>query len=74
MASDVEFWRQDRATKAKGIAQDVEQLSRRARAAGLAVTAYVLEVAASEARKEARTEEGKNSTTRAPSGFLWANN
>jgi len=39
MASEVEFWRQDAATKAEGIARDVERLSRQARAAGLSVTA-----------------------------------
>jgi hypothetical protein len=59
MASEVEFWRQDPATKAEGIAQDVERLSRRARAAGLSVTAYILELAVKEAQKEARTEDGK---------------
>jgi hypothetical protein len=59
MASEVEFWRQDPATKAEGIAQDVERLSRRARAAGLSVTAYILELAVEEARKEARTQDGK---------------
>ena len=59
MASEVEFWRQDPATKAEGIAQDVERLSRRARAAGLSVTAYILELAVEEARKEARTEDAK---------------
>ena len=56
MASEVEFWRQDPATKAEGIAQDVERLSRRARAAGLSVTAYILELAVEEARKESKTE------------------
>jgi hypothetical protein len=59
MASEVEFWRQDPATKAEGIAQDVERLSRRARAAGLSVTAYILELAVKEAQKEARTEDEK---------------
>jgi hypothetical protein len=59
MASEVEFWRQDPATKAEGIAQDVERLSRRARAAGLSVTAYILGLAAEEARKEANTENGR---------------
>jgi hypothetical protein len=39
MASEVEFWRQDPATKAEGIAREVERLSRQARAAGLSVTA-----------------------------------
>jgi hypothetical protein len=58
-ANQLEFWRQDPATKAEGIAQDVERLSRRARAAGLSVTAYILALAVEEARKEARTEEGK---------------
>jgi hypothetical protein len=59
MASEVEFWRQDPATKAECIAREVERLSRRARAAGLSVTAYILELAVEEARKEARTEDGK---------------
>jgi hypothetical protein len=59
MASEVEFWRQDPATKAEGITQDVERLSRRARAAGLSVTAYILELAVEEARKEAGIEDGK---------------
>ena len=59
MASEVEFWRQDPATKIEGIAQDVERLSRRARAAGLSVTAYIVELAVKEARKEARTDDGK---------------
>jgi hypothetical protein len=60
MASEVEFWRQHPATKAESIAQEVERLSRQARAAGLAVTAYILELAVKEARKEARTEGGKS--------------
>ena len=59
MASEVEFWRQDPITKVEGIVRDVERLSRRARAAGLSVTAYILELAVEEARKEARTEDGK---------------
>jgi hypothetical protein len=59
MASEVEFWRRDPAAKAEDIAQDVERLSRRARAAGLSVTAYILELAVKEARKEARTDDGK---------------
>jgi hypothetical protein len=59
MATEVQFWRQDPATKAEGIAQDVERLSRRARAAGLSVTAYILELAVEEARKEAKTEDGR---------------
>ena len=59
MANELEFWRQDPATKAEGIAREVERLSRRARAAGLSVTAYILELAVEEARKEARTEDAK---------------
>ncbi len=59
MASELEFWRQDPSTKAENIAREVERLSRRARAAGLSVTAYILELAVEEARKEARTEDGK---------------
>ena len=59
VASELEFWRQDPATKAEGIAREVERLSRRARAAGLSVTAYILELAVKEAQKEARTEDGK---------------
>jgi hypothetical protein len=59
VADELEFWRQDPATKAEGIAQDIERLSRRARAAGLSVTAYILGLAVEEARKEARTEDGK---------------
>jgi hypothetical protein len=59
VASKLEFWRQDPATKAEGIAREVERLSRRARAAGLSVTAYILELAVEEARKEARAEDGK---------------
>jgi hypothetical protein len=56
MTTEVEFWRQDPATKAESIAQDVERLSRRARAAGLSVTAHILGLAVEEARKEAKTE------------------
>ena len=56
MASELEFWRQDPSTKAENIAREVERLSRRARAAGLSVTAYILELAVEEARKESKTE------------------
>ena len=59
MARELEFWRQEPAAKAEYVAQDVERLSRRARAAGLSVTAYILELAVNEARKEARTKDGK---------------
>ena len=57
MASEVEFWREDPTTKAEGIAREVERLSRRASAAGLSVTAYILRLAVEEARKEATTEQ-----------------
>jgi len=60
VANELEFWRQDPATKAESIAREVERLSRRARAAGLSVTAYILELAVEEARKEARTEDGES--------------
>src|SRR5262249_21610317 len=72
MASEVEFWRQDPATKAEGIAREVERLSRQARAAGLSVTAYILGLAVEEARKEAGTEdrEGQHdSSWRPPSHY-----
>ena len=59
MASEVEFWRQDPTTKAENIAREVERLSRRARSAGLSVTAYIVGLAVEEARKEARTEIGR---------------
>jgi hypothetical protein len=58
MASEVEFWRQDPATKAEGIARELERLSRQARVVGLSVTAYILGLAVEEARKEAATEDG----------------
>jgi hypothetical protein len=60
MASELEF--QNPATKAEGIAQDIERLSRRARAAGLSVTAYILGLAVEEARKEARPADAKVQT------------
>jgi hypothetical protein len=63
MAGELEFWRQDSATKAEGIARDVERLSHQARAAGLSVTAYILGLAVEEARKEAGPEDGKVSNT-----------
>jgi hypothetical protein len=48
--------------KAESIAQEVERLSHRARAAGLPVTTHILELAAEEARKEAANEERKGTT------------
>jgi len=59
VASELEFWRQDPATKAEGIAREVERLSRRARGAGLSVAADILKITVEEARKEARIEDGK---------------
>jgi hypothetical protein len=56
MANEVEFWKQDPVTKAESIVRDVERLARRSRAAGLAVTAYILELAVEEARKDANIE------------------
>ena len=52
MTSDVEFWRQEPAAKAEDIAQEIERLARRALAADLSVTAYILQLAVEEARKE----------------------
>jgi hypothetical protein len=52
MTTDLEFWRKDPIAKAASIARDIDQLARRARAADLAVTAYILELAAAETRKE----------------------
>jgi hypothetical protein len=51
MATEVEFWRQDPAAKVESIARDAAELARRSRAAGLSVTAYILDLAAEEARK-----------------------
>jgi hypothetical protein len=59
MTNELEFWRQDPVKKAESIAREVERLSRRARAAGLAVTAYILDLAVEEARKDARTGENE---------------
>jgi hypothetical protein len=62
VTSDEEFWRQEPAAKAEGIAQELERLAHRAHAAGLSVTAYILQLAAEEARKEARPEDAKVQT------------
>ena len=50
MATELEF------AKAESIVRDVEQLVRRSRAAGLSVTAYILELAVVEARRDVRGE------------------
>jgi hypothetical protein len=62
MTSDVEFWRQEPAAKAEGISQEIERLARRASATGLSVTAYILQLAVEEARKEAGTFNDKSPT------------
>jgi hypothetical protein len=65
MAGEVEFWRQNPVTKAETIVREVEQLARRARAADLLVTAYILELALEEARRDVRTksERGQRADT-----------
>ncbi len=50
---ELDFWREKPSKKAKTIASEIELLARRARATGLQVTAYILELAANEARKDA---------------------
>jgi hypothetical protein len=52
MASEAEFWRKEPAEKAEDVAREAERLARRARGAGLSVTAHILELAVEEARKE----------------------
>jgi hypothetical protein len=49
--NEVEFWHLDPTAKAESVAHEIDLLIRRARAAGLSTTAYILEVAAQEARK-----------------------
>jgi hypothetical protein len=55
MPDESYFWRLDRDAKTESVARDIDPLIRRARAAGLPVTAYLLELAAQEARKELRS-------------------
>jgi hypothetical protein len=50
---ELDFWREKPSKKAKAIASEIELLARRARATGLQVAAYILELAADEARKDA---------------------
>ena len=52
MRDEIDFWRLDKAAKVESVVRDINPLIRRARAAGLSVTAYLLEQAAEEARKE----------------------
>jgi hypothetical protein len=52
MISEQEFWQLYLIAKAETVAHDIDRLITRARASGLSVTAYILELAAQEARKE----------------------
>jgi hypothetical protein len=52
--NELDFWREEPSKKAKAIANEIELLARRERATGLQVSAYVLELAANEARKDAQ--------------------
>lgn len=70
MANEVEFWKQDPVTKVETIVRDVERLARQSRAAGLAVTAYILELAVEEARKDANIDA--TSARRESSSYLEA--
>jgi hypothetical protein len=56
MVNELEFWRQDPLAKVESIVRDLEHLARRSRAAGLLVTADILELAVEEARKDADIE------------------
>jgi hypothetical protein len=49
----VDSWRQEPSEKARTVAQDAKLLAQRARAAGLETPAYILELAANEALKDA---------------------
>jgi hypothetical protein len=60
-AGEEEFWRLDPGAKAESVARDIDVLIARARAAGLSVTAYILQLAAQEARKEL-DNDGANAT------------
>ncbi len=55
---ELDFWREEPTKRAKTIADEIEQVARRARASGLAVTAYILDLAANEARKDAEKVRG----------------
>ena len=52
MRDEIDFWRLDKAAKVESVARDINPLIPRARAAGLSVAAYLLELTAQEARKE----------------------
>jgi hypothetical protein len=49
----LDSWRQEPSERAHAVAQDAKSLAQRARAAGLETTAYILELAANEALKDA---------------------
>ena len=44
MHDEINFWRLDKAAKVESVAHDINPLIRRARGAGLSVTAYLLEL------------------------------
>ena len=44
MHDEINFWRLDKAAKVESVAHDINPLIRRARTAGLSVTAYLLEL------------------------------
>ena len=46
MHDEINFWRLDKAAKVESVAHDINPLIRRARGAGLSVTAYLLELLA----------------------------
>jgi len=52
MINEGEFWRLDPIAKAESVSHDIDRLASRARAAGLSVTAFILALAAQEARKD----------------------
>ena len=64
MINDEEFWRLDPSAKAESVTNDIDQLVTRARASGLSATAYILELAAQEARKGPHTRQPNASADR----------
>jgi hypothetical protein len=64
MIRDEEFWRLDPSAKAESLTHDIDLLAARARAAGLSATAYILELAAQEARKGPHTRQPNASADR----------
>ena len=62
--SEADDWRQEPSKKASDVARDAELLAQRARAAGLETVAYILELAANEARKDAERTGTKGARER----------